>query len=65
MRELRFVPATDLIIDIFSCDETSDAEVIAAAKAIEEQRLNHPNKSAQIGATSQSNTASKPGPSRA
>lgn len=49
MRELRFAPATDLIIDIFNCDDTSDAEVIAAAKAIETQRIKRSDDTAISG----------------
>lgn len=44
MPVLKFDPPTGPIVDIFNCDDMSDAEVIAAAEAIEAQRLNRPNK---------------------
>jgi hypothetical protein len=65
MQKLKLNAVDHPIIDIFDHDKMSDAEVIAAAKAIEEQRLNQPNKGAQICATSQSEATSTPGSSRA
>ena len=48
MPVLKFDPPTGPIVDIFNCDDMSDAEVIAAVDAIEAQRLNHPDKDANI-----------------
>lgn len=49
---------------IFNCDDMSDAEVIAAAKAIEAQRLTPKEVSANLQ-TSQTDATSTPRSSRA
>ena len=48
MPVLKFDPPTGPIIDIFNCDDMSDAEVIAAAEAIEAQRLNRLDGAAKL-----------------
>lgn len=64
MPVLKFDPPTGPIIDIFNCDDMSDAEVIAAAEVIEAQRLTPKEVSANLQ-TSQTDATSTPGSSRA
>ncbi len=48
MQKLRLNPVDGPIIIIFDHDKMSDAEITAAVDAIEKQRLNHPDKDANI-----------------